>query len=932
CNAVIKDPVVGESDKVLAISRLRRNNALVIGVPKDALSEKILFTTYISKGVAPFFGDYVRNAVIEFEEQGNAIFLTQTFANLTFDEESPLIRTQDASLSKSRIVGLARIPCADENFVYAQVSGNALRVLGFPALARMQRVLGSIYPNAIGVNVSNIATYRDNANITVDFNLNSSRFVPGAANFSNLTISMVHNFIRLPDEGFVKRAADPAVGYFNVVSQDLSAFAIDPTDQHIARWRLEKQDPAAAVSPPVKPIVFWIENTTPYALRAPIREGILAWNEAFELAGFKDAIKVKVQPDDAEWDAGDVNYNVVRWEASPFVGGRIGYGPSISDPRTGEILAADVILNYTGIAQRFSAQKAFANPDPAAPPVDPVPDLEPAAPVGDEGGDGDPIAQLFEGYHEQFSMQSDHWASHGEHNNAMSVSASPVPVDGLAAKISTARLNVRAARQSLPDLSRFGAIAAAVNQRENPALTRDGQVKILAPGARAPAASTRNGTLIRSSVNQDNEDQPEAQTPPAETLQQALEALVPGPLSEESAEPKSLASEAPLQDRMIQEVITNLTMHEIGHTLGLAHNFAGSRYRKYEDIHDPDKTGGILSGSVMDYTPVNFAPPGTAQGDYANTRLGPYDLWAVRFGYTPGLEDDTAARTSILAEATLPGHQFTAFSDDQQAVQYDLTDDPLAYAAEQSQLAGAMLARAGDWSAPLSGMENALVFNQVLSMRAFALSTITSQLKPVSFTINPPDQAGGQTRLVRDFITEDDQRRVLATFRGVFGKDEAWSVPSAFTNRLGYFSTAPILRDGGQQALYSVFLEEFLDPITLLSFTASKNDGKPIMGGAKFLHALTAMVFGDDLGPLAMPDATRAAQQKAFLTKLANLDRLFSQISGDSVTIPSGDIDILRRAIDREVASIDRKLSLPYFWLPAKTKAYRADLRRLLPE
>jgi len=131
CNAVIKDPVVGESDKVLAISRLRRNNALVIGVPKDALSEKILFTTYISKGVAPFFGDYVRNAVIEFEEQGNAIFLTQTFANLTFDEESPLIRTQDASLSKSRIVGLARIPCADENFVYAQVSGNALRVLSF---------------------------------------------------------------------------------------------------------------------------------------------------------------------------------------------------------------------------------------------------------------------------------------------------------------------------------------------------------------------------------------------------------------------------------------------------------------------------------------------------------------------------------------------------------------------------------------------------------------------------------------------------------------------------------------------------------------------------------------------------------------------------------------------------------------------------------
>ncbi|MEL6112599.1 MAG: zinc-dependent metalloprotease [Pseudomonadota bacterium] len=894
CNAVIKDPITEKPDTVLALTRLRRNNTLVIGIPKDALSEKLLFTTYISKGIAPLFGDYVRASVINFEEQGNAIFLTQTFANLNFDEQSPLARTQASSLSNSRIVGMGRISCADEHFVYAQLSGNALRVLGFPVIARMGRVVGGIYPNAIGVNVADTAAYPDNANITVDFNFSSSRTVPGAANFSNLTVSMVHSFIRLPDDGFAKRASDPAVGYFNVVSQDLSAFAIDTTSQHITRWRLEKQDPEAAISPPVKPITFWIENTTPYALRAPIRGGILAWNEAFEAAGFKDAIEVKVQPDDAEWDAGDINYNVVRWEASPFTGGRIGYGPSVSDPRTGEILAADVVLNYTGIVQQLSTQGALTASAPGVPAPVPTPSQD---------DEGDPIAQLLPSLDTGWAVGAD--------PTAVSAAASPEPIDALSAKISTARLNVRTARRSLPDLSRFGAIAASVNPRYSTLRPRSGASKILAPGARGRAPSN----LIRSSAAQDDNAQPtEDPNAPAD-----------------AEVPIILDSEAPLQDRMIQEVVANLAMHEIGHTLGLMHNFAGSRYRAYEDIHNAEKTRGVLSGSVMDYTPVNFAPPGTPQGDYASTRLGPYDIWAVRFGYTPGLEDKPSARASILADATEPGHQFTASSRDQQAVQYDLTDDPLAYAAEQSQLAGTMLARAGEWSAPLSDMENARVFNQILQMRAFSLATIASQLKPISFTVNQTDTASGKTRLVRNFMTEDDQRRILATFRSVFGKDENWSVPDAFTNRLGYFSTASILRDGGQQALYSAFLDEFLDPILLLSFEASNKEGRAIMSGGDFIGALITMTFGDDLGPLASPDPTRAAQQKAFLTKLSSLTRLFKAVTRDSVAFPSGDIDSLRRSLKREVSTLDRDLSRPYFWLPAKTKAYRSDLRRLLP-
>ena len=85
----------------------------------------------------------------------------------------------------------------------------------------------------------------------------------------------------------------------------------------INRWRLQKKNPDQEISEPVKPITWWIENSTPMEWRETIREGVLEWNKSFEKAGFKNALVVKVQPDDAEWDAGDVRYNVLRWTSSP---------------------------------------------------------------------------------------------------------------------------------------------------------------------------------------------------------------------------------------------------------------------------------------------------------------------------------------------------------------------------------------------------------------------------------------------------------------------------------------------------------------------------------------------------------------------------------------------------------------------------------------
>ena len=110
----------------------------------------------------------------------------------------------------------------------------------------------------------------------------------------------------------------------------------------VDRWRLEKKDPASALSEPRQPIVFWLERNIPERYRPAIREaGILEWNKAFERIGYKDAIRVEVQPDDAEWDAGDVHRASVRWmtTARPSFAA---IGPSTVDPRTGEILDADI--------------------------------------------------------------------------------------------------------------------------------------------------------------------------------------------------------------------------------------------------------------------------------------------------------------------------------------------------------------------------------------------------------------------------------------------------------------------------------------------------------------------------------------------------------------------------------------------------------------
>lgn len=143
--------------------------------------------------------------------------------------------------------------------------------------------------------------------------------------------------------GYRPRLADDRVGHFLTQIQDYSAddAQFETSRRYINRWRLEKQDPSAALSPPKQPIVFWLENTIPVEYRDAIREGVLLWNKAFERIGFKDAIVVKQQPDNADWDAADIRYNTLRWFTGyPDAG--FAEGPHRSNPLTGEIYNAQI--------------------------------------------------------------------------------------------------------------------------------------------------------------------------------------------------------------------------------------------------------------------------------------------------------------------------------------------------------------------------------------------------------------------------------------------------------------------------------------------------------------------------------------------------------------------------------------------------------------
>lgn len=194
---------------------------------------------------------------------------------------------------------------------------------------------------------------------------------PSNTDAQTLTMRTSQSMVLLPEEPMMKRYEDYRVGFFSVRQIDYSSDAQKAeTKEYIRRWRLEPSDPEAyargELVEPVKPIVYYLDPATPEKYRSYIIQGILDWNEAFEEAGFKNAVLAKLPPspeEDPDWSPEDIRYSTVRWVASTV---RNAVGPSVSDPRSGEIIESDIVWYHNHMRSyrnRLMIETGAANPE-----------------------------------------------------------------------------------------------------------------------------------------------------------------------------------------------------------------------------------------------------------------------------------------------------------------------------------------------------------------------------------------------------------------------------------------------------------------------------------------------------------------------------------------------------------------------------------------
>ena len=340
-----------------------------MAIPDSMLEREFIYFSVIEDGVAESGftrGSYRNSKVISFHKHFDRIEVHTENTNYHFDEDSPLAKAAEANINTPILASL-KIEGEDSTKTVHLVSGDALflkedvEMVKRPSRKPGESVLGKLSREKSKIH--HINNYPENTEITVDYVYDNPSPRTGGAALEDarfITVRYQHSLLAMPESGFEPRPDDARLGYFTTQTDHMTSASSTPWRDMIHRWRLEKKDPDAAMSEPVQPIVWWIENTTPYEFRDYIKSGVEKWNEAFEPLGFINAVQVKIQPDTADWDAGDIRYNVLRWTSSPSPQ-YSGYGPSFVNPRTGEILGADIMLEWSGMTGRLWRSEVFQN-------------------------------------------------------------------------------------------------------------------------------------------------------------------------------------------------------------------------------------------------------------------------------------------------------------------------------------------------------------------------------------------------------------------------------------------------------------------------------------------------------------------------------------------------------------------------------------------
>ena len=360
-----------EIDGLFKIYQDTITGSLQMVISEDQINKEFIHFNQIANGVVDagsFRGAYGGSKVFKINKYFNKIeFITQN-TSFYFDPSNAISRSKDANMSEGNMASL-KIEASDkENGLYLIKADDLFLKETFDQLKPAKRpgtsptafTLGNLDKNK--TKVSSIRNYPENTDLEIEYVYSKPSVLNGGSNAvtdgRNVSIKVFHSLIAMPENDFEIRKDDPRVGFFMTQVNDQSSMTATPYRDLIHRWHLKKKDPNAAISEPVEPITWWMENTTPKEIRPIIKQAGEQWNLAFEKAGFKNAIVIKEQPDDATWDAGDIRYNVLRWTSSPNppFGG---YGPSFVNPRTGQILGADIMFEYSSLGGSLRNEKLF---------------------------------------------------------------------------------------------------------------------------------------------------------------------------------------------------------------------------------------------------------------------------------------------------------------------------------------------------------------------------------------------------------------------------------------------------------------------------------------------------------------------------------------------------------------------------------------------
>ena len=724
-----------EIDGLFKIYQDTVNGSLQMVITEGQIGKEYIHFNQVGNGVLDarrFRGAYGGSKVFKIKKYFDKIeFVTQN-TSFYFNPDNAISKSSDANLSEGNMAsvkveaydkekGLYLIK-ADDLFLKETLS--QIKPPRFPGQSPTAFSLGNLDKTKTKIN--SIRNYPENTDLAVEYVYSAPSVLNGGSQAvtdgRNVSIKVFHSLIAMPENDYEVRFDDPRVGYFTTQVNDQTATSSTPYRDLVHRWDLQKKDPEAAISEPVEPITWWMENSTPVEWRETITQGVLEWNKAFEKAGFKNAMVVKMQPDDADWDAGDIRYNVLRWTSSPRppFGG---YGPSFVNPRTGQILGADIMLEYIHFTNRVMYDKLFDLASPAA-------EFNPSLFKEDD--------QLF------CSL------GHVMHENTM-----------------------------------FG---------------------------QAVLASTG-----------------------ASDLEMA---------------------------RMKKESMISLIMHEVGHTLGLNHNMKASQLFSPEQLADADFIKGkALTGSVMDYAGINLTKDRTKQGQYYDTSVGPYDEWAIQFGYTPFKSAQEAK--DLLNQSTKPELIFGNDADDMRSpgkaidprvMIGDLSNDQIGYSIDRFELVNNMMKDVKEkfTNNGESYQELRRAYYILSGQRATAANVISRFIGGVYVDRAMAGQEGG-TQPYTPVSLQDQKRAMNAMSKYVFAPN-AFDAPNDLYNylamqRRGYnFSRAPEDPKIHEQVLtyQKNVLRHVLHPNTLQRISDSELYGNKY-SLSTFMTDLNSAIFKADI-------------------------------------------------------------------------------------